>query len=292
METGGRMKLILSRKGFDSAAGGVPSPIFPDGRMLSLPIPDNIKSGTKYVDIFYNGKSLGPLIEQLASKIKSHAHLDPDLVKESLQSREDGWRPIFGQSGAAQGHLHNNDISTGDLFLFFGLFLDIKEREGVYTRVPKSKPRHVIWGWMQVDKVLHLGINKPDGYKWAEYHPHFRSDEPNNVVYIAKPQLEINGIILKDVPGAGVLPRYSSELQLTAQDADKVTDWELPGWFYPGESRKPLTFHPNLQRSWNLHGNRTKLKAASRGQEFIIDSQEYPEAISWACDLITNHSQA
>ena len=112
------MKLILSRKGFDSAAGGVPSPIFPDGRMLSLPIPDNIKSGTKYVDIFYNGKSLGPLIEQLASKVKSHAHLDPDLVKESLQSREDGWHPIFGQSGAAQGHLHNNDISTGDLFLF------------------------------------------------------------------------------------------------------------------------------------------------------------------------------
>ncbi len=34
------MKIILSRKGFDSSAGGVPSPIFPDGGLLSLPIPD------------------------------------------------------------------------------------------------------------------------------------------------------------------------------------------------------------------------------------------------------------
>ena len=33
------MKLVLSRKGFDSSAGGIPSPILPDGRLISLPIP-------------------------------------------------------------------------------------------------------------------------------------------------------------------------------------------------------------------------------------------------------------
>ena len=33
------MKLVLSRKGFDSSSGGCPSPILPDGQMLSLPIP-------------------------------------------------------------------------------------------------------------------------------------------------------------------------------------------------------------------------------------------------------------
>ncbi len=33
------MKVVLSRKGFDSANGGIPSPIMPDGTMLSLPIP-------------------------------------------------------------------------------------------------------------------------------------------------------------------------------------------------------------------------------------------------------------
>ena len=33
------MKLILSRKGFDSQSGGCPSPIFPNGTLYSLPIP-------------------------------------------------------------------------------------------------------------------------------------------------------------------------------------------------------------------------------------------------------------
>lgn len=34
------MKIILSRKGFDSSNGGQPNPIMPDGTLLSLPIPD------------------------------------------------------------------------------------------------------------------------------------------------------------------------------------------------------------------------------------------------------------
>lgn len=36
-------KIILSRKGFDSKYGGIPSPILPDGAMLSFPIPANSK---------------------------------------------------------------------------------------------------------------------------------------------------------------------------------------------------------------------------------------------------------
>ena len=58
------MKVILSRKGFDSQYGGMPSPILPDGTMLSLPIPskdDNIK----YSDLNWNGKSYYDLIHEL-----------------------------------------------------------------------------------------------------------------------------------------------------------------------------------------------------------------------------------
>jgi hypothetical protein len=47
------MRIIFSRKGFDSSSGGVPSPIFPDGRMLSLPIPDRL-SRIAYADISGN----------------------------------------------------------------------------------------------------------------------------------------------------------------------------------------------------------------------------------------------
>ena len=34
------MKIVLGRKGFDSGWGGNPSPILPEGRLVSLPIPD------------------------------------------------------------------------------------------------------------------------------------------------------------------------------------------------------------------------------------------------------------
>ncbi|MGO9273044.1 MAG: hypothetical protein ACLQOO_22875, partial [Terriglobia bacterium] len=33
------MKVIFSRKGFDAEAGGVASPILPDKRLCSIPIP-------------------------------------------------------------------------------------------------------------------------------------------------------------------------------------------------------------------------------------------------------------
>ena len=39
------MKVILSRKGFDSSNGGCPSPIMPDGTLLSMPIPSNDEIG-------------------------------------------------------------------------------------------------------------------------------------------------------------------------------------------------------------------------------------------------------
>jgi len=52
------MKIIFSRKGFDSSTGGVPSPIFPDGKILSLPIPDKL-SPIKYKDINWNQYNLG-----------------------------------------------------------------------------------------------------------------------------------------------------------------------------------------------------------------------------------------
>lgn len=35
------MKIVLSRKGFDSAVGQVASPILPDGKLCWLPIPES-----------------------------------------------------------------------------------------------------------------------------------------------------------------------------------------------------------------------------------------------------------
>jgi len=280
------MKLILSRKGFDSSAGGVPSPIFPDGRMVSLPIPDK-NSAVTYGDISYDGESLGNLVSHLTKgRLPPHyrAHIDPDLVHDNLPRSPD-WQPIFGQTGQAQGHLRNNEVGQGDLFLFFGLFRRVEMLKGSYTWVPEARPGHVIWGWLQVAKVLQLGNSRPHGYEWADYHPHFnRGTDPNNVVYLASRHLQI-GKRAVDLQGAGVFPRFSISRHLTALHAEKLSIWDLPGWFHPGETRTPLTYHANMQR-WQKRGDRTELKSVARGQEFVLDCDEYPEAAQWAYDLI------
>lgn len=287
MEAAG-MKLILSRKGFDSSAGGVPSPIFPDGRMVSLPIPDK-NSVVTYREIQYEGGSIGPIVEALTGgRIPSYyrAHVDPDLMAGSLP-RLSNWRPIFGQTGQAQGHLRNNDIGPGDLFLFFGLFRTAEMLNGSYTWVRDVRPCHVIWGWLQVAEVLLLGNSRPQGYEWAQYHPHFnRSTDPNNVVYIAERHLQIDNLA-ESLPGAGAFTHFSLSRQLTALQAENRSIWDLPSWFHPGEDRKPLTYHSDLQR-WQKRGGRTELKSVARGQEFVLDCDEYPEAVQWVCDLIRN----
>jgi len=74
----GNMKIILSRKGFDSVSGGCPSPILTDKRMVSLPIPDKW-SPIRYKDISWQEYNLGTLVSDLTGGrvASSHsAHLD------------------------------------------------------------------------------------------------------------------------------------------------------------------------------------------------------------------------
>lgn len=61
------MKVVLSRKGMDSRAGGIPSPILPDGTLLSLPIP-NEKSGVPYQQRLYQAWYVSERYLALCSK--------------------------------------------------------------------------------------------------------------------------------------------------------------------------------------------------------------------------------
>ncbi len=64
-------KLILSRKGFDSKAGGCPSPIFPDGTLYSLPIPgddDDDEVPIYYSDLRHGNINIGQVVEGLTHK--------------------------------------------------------------------------------------------------------------------------------------------------------------------------------------------------------------------------------
>ncbi|MDN3556721.1 hypothetical protein [Halomonas maura] len=286
------MKLILSRKGFDSAAGGVPSPILPDGRLVVLPIPD-ARSVIPYGEITHQGEPLGPLVSDLTrGRIApgTGAHLDPDLLSDSLPRRP-GWRPLFGQMGQAQSHLRNQGVGAGDLFLFFGLFRRVERGANGWAYVRDARPRHVLWGWMQVAGTLSLGDAVPEGVEWAHDHPHCqRLDAPHNVLHLASSRLTIAG---RDtgLPGAGIFPRDAARLHLTAAGAGKVSAWQLPRWFHPGEGRPPLSYHADPRR-WRRHADRVELQAVARGQEFVLDTEQYPEALPWARELIAGASAA
>ena len=119
------MKIIFSRKGFDSTSryGSCPSPIINGQHLLSLPIPEDKKLTIQYSEIIdpaLHFFSVGAIVEQPGGviKAKSHAHLDPDIRKRAYQ-RAIGWRPLFGQCDQAQSHLRNQNVGRGDLFVFF-----------------------------------------------------------------------------------------------------------------------------------------------------------------------------
>ena len=106
------IKIIFSRKGFDSVAGGIPS-IKRGQHIKSLPIPYKKNTMTTFNDL-----GLGKLVNDLTkNKIKptDTCHNDPNLITGQ-----------FGQVGAAQTHLENNKVGIGDLFLFWGWFRETK----------------------------------------------------------------------------------------------------------------------------------------------------------------------
>ena len=255
--------------------------------MVSLPIPDK-QSSIRYGDIHWQEYNLGSLVSNLTGgriPISHFAHLDPDLNRESL-SRHSEWRPIFGQTGAAQGHLRNNGVQAGDIFLFFGLFRNVINNAGKLSWDTCLQPRHVLWGWLQIDKVLKVdGCNQTE-YGWAKYHPHFhRNPDANNTLYIARRYLTLPGVAAGDLVGAGVFLHFSEHLLLTASDATKPSQWELPQWFYPRDNKYPLTYHSDMVR-WQRTENGTRLNAVARGQEFILDTRDFPEAIDWLKGLL------
>lgn len=250
--------------------------------MVSLPIPDK-QSPIRYKDIRWQEYNLGTLVSDLTGGriTASHfAHLDPDINNESLP-RHAQWRPIFGQTGAAQGHLQKNNVQAGDIFLFFGLFRNIVQSSEKLEWNRSSQQRHVLWGWLQIDEVLKIDGFHQSKHEWAKYHPHFhRNLERNNTLYIGCRYLTLPGGSSGDLAGAGVFPRFSEQLMLTAPAAITPSQWELPKWFCPRDGKCPLTYHSDLTR-WKRTNNGTRLNAVARGQEFVLDTGNFPEAIEW-----------
>jgi Nucleotide modification associated domain 3 len=280
------MKIILSRKGFDSSSGGVPSPIFPDGQMLSLPIPDK-SSPITYGEIAGNDwATVGELVLNLARIPQTHrAHLDPDLAIRSFP-RENAWKPLFGQASSAESHLRNQGVGQGDVFVFFGLFRSVERADSKWRYVPGSKPIHAIFGWLQI--AARVAVSAwPPSKQWAHYHPHFvRGADPSNVLYVAADRLKLPCAKSISVAGAGAFRSIRPLLCLTEPDASRPGLWLLPDWFHPENRNSVLSYHGASSR-WQRCPNGVMLSSVSRGQEFVLDSEHYPEAIDWLRNLLS-----
>jgi hypothetical protein len=280
------MKIIFSRKGFDSASGGCASPVFPDGSLLSLPIPD-ATSGIRYGEIAGNHwLSVGDAVLQLAGIPSSHyAHLDPDLSPHSVPRRKK-WRPIFGQVGAAESHLRNQGVGPGDIFLFFGLFRPVARTAPGWQYVRNSRSLHAIFGWLQIAERISVS-SWPATESWALYHPHFhRAADPTNVVYVATEHLTLPSDECIRMSGAGVFSRLTPAGCLTAPESDRPSRWLLPKWLHPEGRCSSLTYHGDPSR-WSKVDNGVLLDSVGRGQEFVLDAGHYPESIPWLVELLT-----
>jgi len=215
------MKIILSRKGFDSANGGIVSPIFEDGTMVSFPIPSDDED--TYDSLYYNGIQYSQILRDLQYKGGDHCHLDPDLDLGRRRERIDGWFPAFGQRNAAAAYLKNIGVAQGDIFLFFGNFHFVEYQNGTYRYLRdrsdfyRGKDLQVIWGYLQVGEI----ISVPEEQRKVWWHPHSsngRADNSTNVIFKAAERLSLD----KSKPGAGVL-RFDKKRVLTLKGATKAT---------------------------------------------------------------------
>lgn len=251
--------IVLSRKGFDSGAGGGPSPVLPDGTMLSLPIPEpatKCPSPTRYDGIICPGwGSFGDVMRKLGIPehvLRGTAHLDPD-INPTARRRQSGWRPAFGQSGSAASHLARQGVRVGDLFVFWGLFRHTEQRgERLMWR---GKPFHAAFGWLWVADMVKPGIDALP--PWMDDHPHVSvPDRPNNTIYVAGHRRSAGPV------------RWDERRRLTAPDSTS-SRWLLPGDCHPERTGVDLSYHTDRQR-WTLSGKQVALRCVARGQEFVV----------------------
>ena len=215
-------KVILSRKGFDSSNGGIPSPIMPDGTLLSMPILDT--SGISFSDIAWNGISYADILKQLKPDgLYVNCHVDPD-IRENRVKPVKGWKPAFGQCQAAEGQLRNAGVEPGDIFLFFGWFRRVEKTAEGYKYVKRSgddfysgNDLQVIYGYMQVGEKI-TNQEQIRRYYWHPHSSEVHTGLKNNVLYLPTDRLSI----APKLKGYGTLD-YRQDRVLTMEGKGRAT---------------------------------------------------------------------
>jgi hypothetical protein len=219
------MRVILSRKGFDSSNGNMPSPILPDGTLLSLPI-NGKRDRLSFDDIRHDGVAFSDILRQLKGKEEKsnhhNCHMDPDLRAGAIPGIAQ-WHPAFGTNKAAQGVLRKQGIGVGDLFLFFGWFRQTQgDLHKGTLRFAKGAPDiQVIFGYLQAGEVISDPNELDRRFPWHPHSSPHLAESANNTLYVASDCLSFD----KSKPGAGVFD-FEDRYVLTAHKETR-SKWRM-----------------------------------------------------------------
>ena len=205
------MKVIFSRKEFDSSTGGAPSPIV-DGRLLSLPIPTADRFETTHGDL-----GIGEAVED-ATKGRHVGDRSPTIANPMFENG----RCALGQTGESQTHLADNHVGVGDAFLFFGLFAQPDTRD----------KHHRFFGYLLVDEVMTPGRSPTEDDQPAGFslrHPHTIGHWSSiNTIYV----------------GAGEVAQTAEKSLRLSRQGGPVSRWRVPSWLF----ETGLTYHERETR--------------------------------------------
>ena len=271
------MRIIFSRKGFDSASGGCPSPIL-GGTPVSLPIPAAKFTTTTFGDLAGPHTGLVADLTRGRYGATSGCHLDPD-IDHAVLPRQRGWRGAFGQANAALSHLETHSVVPGDVFLFWGSFREAERKADGWRFIGPT--RHLIFGWLQVASYHRIDQEGPGNlatrHPWLSAHPHLHPCRQGpNGIYIATPRLSLPGWD-SHLPGWGVLRRGHD---LTAPGANPSL-WVVPDWLNPHTGGKGMSYHPPSR--WSPTGT---VQCVARGQEFVACPANPGHAVAWVNQIL------
>ncbi len=284
----------MSRKGFDMGCGNSPSIYLPSKKILySFPIPADETARYNlghdddytYKDFKFNNElSCYELLEQLNIKCRNnYAHCDPDIRPDLFNKEQPDWKPRFGQQGNPLRHLNRQGVGIGDLFLFYGLYQEVKEECGQYVFVPNTKCQ-IIWGYLQVSNAVIPNGENRKGIRHPHYLNYYDYTDGNKVFECETDELLDSKFLSSDkkILKYGVFD-YDESLVLSENAgsiAEEYNRLKLPVHFYEHK------MSGNGEQRFKLSDGKRfcMVQMCNRGQEFVI--QDNDDAEKWAINLI------
>lgn len=291
------MKLVLSRKGFDTGSGGCFSPFNHNtGKYIWFPIPEKVNNylnDIRYSEIFVKNEYLSGLKgSNLKDAFKSlkgtdrvklrkneyasinddelFAHFDPMLGIPPWMEGNGNFiiGKGFGQCNASP-QLEKHNVNEGSIFLFFGGFQSISNRK---------ISGHYIYGWLKVKKRIETFKECQEILEEYNLHNH------PHITEAAFSRTQKNFIFIPDqwlfedlkVPGYGYFTTLNEHLLLSSSKESNIATWKLPNLFY-----KSLT--QVQQKTWHNTQDGFCTVRTGIGQEFITQLSEKGEG--WLRDL-------